>query len=62
MQGRADSLAFANPIAVTERPGVARPVDRSKRDHAESDPGPKQYARADADAIRITRRDSIELI
>jgi hypothetical protein len=62
MQGRADSLAFPQPLAFPERPGVAAPVDRAKRDNAEPElePGPEQYADANSIARRSAQPVTLE--
>ena len=52
MQASADAIPL--PLAIPQRPAVAAPIDRPKRDHAEPQPhsGPEQFA----NTLRIASR------
>ena len=46
MQAGADPFTVPIAFAFPERPGVADPVDRAKRNSSKPDPGPERYASA----------------
>jgi hypothetical protein len=61
MQGRADSLAFPQPLAFPERRAVAASIDPAESD-TNPDPGPEQYTNTGCFPGRAAHLVTLELV